>query len=363
MAPNAIGSLFRRQTASNFRQSINHFTQKRSWSARTIPSFYPTNSPELDQALSRFRDELFIPHSLTTEQQRMIYRNRHAAKLNENPITVSIGEDDEPYPLRPLGVSQLPSTKDAYKVLSLMHETKNWSNLAIFLTGLRNSGRSLETARWEWLVRKAGESNGLGPLLQCAQQANDTRFLLKEPALVKRLFFELHVLAQEDGFSGPAVEKAYGLATQFAHLMESDTHVVNDLEKDPRRSSFVIGTLLELSAARALNEPSPEKGGEVLNYARRFIASWEPPTTQTQQNWYQVDARLQDVVASYSGMNLASKVPEVTKANDVAAGLRKRVIEYGSFIGKLKKMAPKEILEKPTLGLRHARLVHKDLKS
>jgi hypothetical protein len=35
MAPSAIGSLFRRQTTNNFRQSINHFTPKRSWSARS----------------------------------------------------------------------------------------------------------------------------------------------------------------------------------------------------------------------------------------------------------------------------------------------------------------------------------------
>ncbi|KAL5335818.1 hypothetical protein BJX70DRAFT_374266 [Aspergillus crustosus] len=357
MALNANNTLFRR-TASNFSLSIKPFTQKRSWSARTVPSFQSTKSPELDSILNRFRDELFIPKSLTTEQQFMIYRTRHAAKLTENPITVAVGEDNETYHLRPLDQRKLPSQRDSIEAFSLMHKTQDWSNLAIFLTGLHNSGRVVDLAHWEWLVRKSGSSNGLGSLLQCAQQAKDTKFSLRNPEIVRKLFFQLHLVTQKGGFEGPVVEKTYRLAKQFSHLMETEAHAVNDLKTDPKRSTFVIGTLLELSAADALNEPSTEKGAEVLKYALRFIASRELPSKLLEKGWsHPLNSLLQEAAANYNAINLALKVPEVIQAKDVATGLKKRLTEYGTFIKKAKELAPKD---KATLGLQQAQSFYKD---
>ncbi|KAL4883050.1 hypothetical protein BJY04DRAFT_216764 [Aspergillus karnatakaensis] len=356
-----MSSLLRGQTANGFRQSVFQFTQKRSWSARTIPSFYPTASPELDKALNRFRDEVFVPHSLNTEQKRMIYKQRFADKLRENPITVSIGPKDEPYLLRPIDVEALPSRQDAYAALYLMFEAKNWSNLPLFLTGLYNANRKISRTRWEWLIRKAGQSNGLGALLQCAQTPKETHFWLKDTEIVKKLFLQLHLLALEGVSSEPDVEKAHRLATQFALQMETDAHAVNSLEKDPRKSPFVIGALLELNAAYALQEPSKEQGAEVLKFAQRFLASWEPPVQPSADaKWALIDELLQEIVMSYNGMLLALRVPEISKAQDVSKGLRERVAEYGTFIKKLKKMAPAKVVENPTLGFKQATLLHKE---
>ncbi|KAL4787825.1 hypothetical protein BJX76DRAFT_267673 [Aspergillus varians] len=360
MAPNAIGSLLRRQSSSALHQSIN-LTQKRSWSARTIPTLSPTSSPDLDQTLNRFRDELFIPHALNVNQRNLIYRPRNASKLNGHPIIVPIGSNEESYQLRSINIFALPSRQDVVRVLSLMHETKDWSNLAIFLTGIYKSGMALTPERWEWLVRKAGGSNGLGQLLMCAQQSKSTQFQLRSNSLVERLFFELHLAGQRNDFTGTGVTKVHGLAKSFSLLMEAPEHTVHDLENDPKRNPLVIGTLLELSAARALSVEGTDQSREVESLARRLLASWKDQDLSTEKkDWPSIDRLLQQLVPSYNGLKLALQLDSIANNKHIASGLKTRVNEFGMFIAKLKKAAPKRVQEKPTIGLSQAQLLHQN---
>ncbi|KAL4740050.1 hypothetical protein BDV11DRAFT_169544 [Aspergillus similis] len=359
MAHNAMGRLLRCQTPSSFHQSVN-LTQKRSWSARTIPSLAPTPSPELDQLLNRFRDELFIPHSLNIQQRNLIYRPRNASKLNGHPIIVSIGPKEEPYQLRSIDLFSVPTTNDKHRVLTLMHETKNWSNLATFLIGTHKSGMVTHQDRWEWLVRKAGSSNGLGHLLMCAQQSEATHFKLKNVSVVERLFFELHLAGQRIDFTGEGIAKIQGLAKSFALLMETPEHAVHDLERDPKRSALVIGTLLELSAARALSEGGSNVS-QVEAYARRLLASLKDQNLSAEgQDWLSNDRLLQRLVPCYNGLKLALQLDDIAHNKHIASALKTRVNELGMFIAKIKKTAPKDVRQKPTIGLAQAQLLHQN---
>lgn len=319
----------------------------------------PTPSPELNETLDRFRDELFIPNSLKTNQQNLIYKRSNAHKLNEYPIIVAIGEEEESYQLRPLDKFALPTKQDSLRVLSLMAEANDWSNLATFLTGIYSGGQSLRLSQWEWLVRKAGGSKGLGALLMCAQQPESTHFRLKDLSLVERLFFELHHVGLRNDFKGKFVIKASGLARSFALLMESPEHAVHDLEKDPKRSTLVIGTLLELSAARALDMGGVDEGRVVEAYARRLLAGWKNQDTVPEgQEWVAIDHLLQTIVPSYNGMKLALQLNSIAGNKSIASGLKTRTNEFGMLIANLKKMAPKQVQEKPTIGLQHAQRLH-----
>ncbi len=375
MAPNAIGRLLR-QAPSTLQRSLS-FTQKRSWSARSkalfirlavsyvangnaaIPTLSPTSSPELDQTLNRFRDEMFIPNSLNASQRNLVYRPRNANKLNGHPVIVPIGENEESYQLRSIDVFSLPSKKDVIRVLSLMHETNDWSNLATFLTGIYNSNMSLSLGRWEWLVRKAGESNGFGQLLKCAQQSKLTRFELKDISLVERLFFELHLAGQRNDFAGPGIVKLNGFAKSFALLMEAPEHAVHELENDPKKNPLVIGTLLEFSAAKALNEGGTDGVREVESLTQRLLASWKTQDLSTERkDWHSIDHLLQQLVPTYNGLKLALQLDGIANNKQISSGLKTRTNEFGMLIAKFKKAAPKRIQEKPTVGLSQAQLLH-----
>ncbi|KAL4917970.1 hypothetical protein BDW62DRAFT_74091 [Aspergillus aurantiobrunneus] len=357
MMHNATGRLLRCRTPSALCQSSN-LAQKRSWSA-TMPSLSPTSSPELDQALNRFRDELFIPHALNVNQRNLVYRQRNANKLNGHPIIVPIGKNSESYQLRSINPFSLPSRADVIRVLTLMHDTNDWSNLVTFLTGIHNGGMTLPSERWEWLVRKASVSNGLGALLMCAQQSRSTRFSLQDIGIVERLFFALHQAGQRGNFTGTAAVKVHGLANSFTLLMEAPEHAVRTAEKDPKRSPLVIGTLLELSAARALSENGTDIVPEVESYALRFLASWKDLDLSTGgKTWPALDQLLQTLVPSYNGMKLALQLDGVANNKHIASGLKTRVNECGMLIANVKKAAPTHFQEKPSSGLAQARLLH-----
>ncbi|KAB8274104.1 hypothetical protein BDV30DRAFT_209788 [Aspergillus minisclerotigenes] len=361
MAQNAIGRLFRGQSSSTLRQSVGTLTQKRCYSSKNaIPTFSPTSSAELDQALNRFREELFIPFGLGTQQRRLMFRQKYADRLEEEPVSVSVGEDEEPFLLRPMDPQSRPTKKEIVDVVTLMQTTKDWQNLIPFLSGLRMSHRVIKSDRWEWLVRRAGQADALGIILEAAKQSERTGLRLNNVDIVQRIFFELHRKAQRGEFKDPEVSKAFTLAKQFVSLMEAPEHIEHNLQLDPKRKPFVIGTLLELSAARAINElGGNDEGDLVRSYAQRLLGSWSFGNfSRDTKNWHEVDHVLQEIVPIYNGMKLALKVNGISNDKSVAPGLKTRVNELGTLIANQKKAAPEKAVQRPTSGLEQSHLLH-----
>ncbi|KAE8152509.1 hypothetical protein BDV25DRAFT_65396 [Aspergillus avenaceus] len=363
MAQNAIGRLFRGQSSNTLRQSIGSVSQKRSYASKnTIPSFSPSSSPELDQALNRMREELFIPYGLGSQQQNLIFRQRYHARLEEEPVTVSVGEDDEPFLLRPMDHQTRPTKRDIFDVVTLMKTTKDWQNLIPYLSGLRLANRSVKSPRMQWLVRRAAQSDALGIILEAAKQSGLTRLRLNDMAVVRRIFFELHRKAQNGDFQGADVEKAFTLAQQFVYQMTAPEHVEHSVELDPKRKPFVIGTLLELSAARALSaHEGNDVGGWVRSYALRLLGSWREGNFRGDiKEWRSIDQMLQENVPIYNGMKLALEVNGIAKEKSIAPGLKNRINELGALIANQKKAAPEEVKAQPSVGLEQANLLHQN---
>ncbi|GFF51437.1 hypothetical protein IFM61606_05240 [Aspergillus udagawae] len=363
MAQSAVGRLFRCQTSSYLRQSIGSITQSRTYSHNAIPTFPPTSSPELDQALKRFREELFIPFGLNTEQRRLMFRKKYAEKLEQQPVTVNIGDNGEPYQLRPMDPLSRPPKKEFKDVVLLMKTKQDWQNLAPFVGGLQTSKRKLSLANWEWTVRKAGEADALGAILECAKQVERTGLRLNHNGIVQRIFFELHRKAQKGQFKNPAVSKALGMAKQFAALMEAPEHSrrnIKSIQEDPKRQPFVIGTLLELSAARAVNElGGKDESGDVHAYAQRLMANWEAGNFfRDVTDWFAVDRMLQENMPIYNGITLALQVEGVSNDKAVSGPLKRHLNHLRLLIASQKELAPEKVQQKPTLGYQQSQLLH-----
>ncbi|KAL2809736.1 hypothetical protein BJX63DRAFT_434903 [Aspergillus granulosus] len=359
MAYSAVGGLLRYQPSNTFRQSMNSFAQKRNWSTAAIPKWAPTSDPSLDKSLHRFREKLFIPQALSLEQRNLVYKLSNAQKLKENPITVYVGPDDEPYQLRTIDRRELPSKTEAIQVIELMKKTRNWANLVPFLIGIRESGWRLSEDHLESLVAGTGSTNGLGYLLEALKQSAKTAVTIGNPEVGKRVFFELHVQAQQNNFQGLELEKTYRLAQQFAQALESPRNAARKAQYDPKKQPSVIGTLLELSAANAVNNGSVEAGVEALEYAKRFRASWKDVAlTVPPKSWALYDRRLRECVPIYNGMKYALEVKEIAKDSRMVSMFQTEIEKLGVFIAEAKISARRKAVQPPTPGLLQAQALH-----
>ncbi|KAJ5182556.1 hypothetical protein N7492_000172 [Penicillium capsulatum] len=296
------------------------FTQVRNYASGTeaIPTFSQTPSSELNQALDRFRQNVFIPAGLPQRQRMSMFKAKHAHRLEEEPITVNISETEQ-FTLRHMKMDELPTKRDAYKVFQMMTSTKEYKNLIPFLKGLWMSNYRISSDRWESLIRHAGPAGKLNLIIECAKQQAQTGLAFDNISLTRRLFFELHCMAQAADFKGPAAAQALGLAHTAVRTMEwnsSQTQI--EASKDPKRQPFVIGTLLELSAARAVNEiEGKDEGAEVLKFVQKLLASWdlgqfEPVLEGKSRPREALDLWLQEVIPVYNGLQMSLLVKRIS---------------------------------------------------
>lgn len=306
-----------------------------------------------------------MPFGLSAQQRNLMFRQKYADRLDEEPVTVNIGENDEPFLLRPMDPQSRPTKQEAVQAISLMKTSRDWQNLVPFLTGLRMSDRILKNDRWEWLIRRANdEADALGVILECAKQSGRTGLKLDNNSVVQQLFFQLHRKAQRGDFQDPALSKALGLTQAAVNLMESPEHGASKSSQDPRRNPTVIGVMLELHTARALNAAraagSPnakDEGGVILAYALRLHGTWSKVNMKEPQTWREAEKLLRDNIPIYNGLRLALQLPTI--AGDLANGkaLRNSLHNMKVLLLAAKKKAPSDVTARPPQGLEQANLL------
>ncbi|RAK81000.1 uncharacterized protein BO72DRAFT_422223 [Aspergillus fijiensis CBS 313.89] len=379
MAQLAMGSrLLRCQNASTLGQAVGSFSQKRTYLTK-VPTF--KRAPQkLKPGLNKFRDEVFIPLNLTEQQKLLIYRKKHQGTLDEHPVTVAISEKEE-YQLRPMEFTAQPRNAEANAVIRRMRSAEDWKVLPAFLTALHQVNRKLNM---EMVVRRAGRNNAMLAILEAAK-AKSTGFSLREPRLAEKIFFELHLRAQAEGFKGPELDRLLSLAEEFVDVMSLPRHANRLLSQDARRRPAVIAVLLELSAARALDRfAGKDADGLVRAYSDRLLASLEhsfhldmnppqikvPVTTNVAENasssenpltaaekiqkkeyrnYQETELRLEQNVPIFHALRLAQKLP--LSATTLKA-FQKHEQALRQWIKIQKNAAPTLARQKPGRGSR-----------
>lgn len=322
-----------------------------------IPTFTPTASAELNQALEHWRQDLFIPFGLPKRQRMSMFKEKHARRLEDEPITVKISETEE-YTLRPLKLSSLPKSKEAIDVFRLMEAANDYKNLVPFLSGLWNSQMAISPARWQYLIRKTGSAGRLSLILECARQEKHTGLSLQNNDNTERLFFEFHRMAHDASFKGEKVTKALKMAKQAVDIM--DTYAPSPAT-NPKYQPYVIGTLLELSAARALAEAGgKDKGYEVLNYARKLVACWHlgdfTPIPKNQFDVELVNEWFIKSVAVCNGLQLSLSIHGLAVDKALHSAVTARLSEVKKAITAQLKEIPDDSADK-VLGAEFAKAV------
>lgn len=274
-----------------------------------------------------------------------MFKEKHRQRLEDEPITVAISETED-FTLRPMTINELPTKKDAYEVLRLIAANNEWKALVPFLSGLYMSNLRLSANRLAQIVRKASNAGKLSIILECIRQGTHTGFHLRDLTVVQRLFYDIHILAQNADFKGPAAIKALNMAKQAVDLMDQDAATQTSLAKaeNPKHQPFVIGTLLELSAARAINEfGGKDQANEVLSYARKLVVSWPIFKEQGELAGEVSSAseRAQQIVAVYNGLRLSLSIHGLALDNSlhdsVTACLAEAKTELDSLVGAVEQ--------------------------
>ncbi|WEW56073.1 hypothetical protein PRK78_001508 [Emydomyces testavorans] len=331
-----VPALFMRHASqtSKLSQSSRSFSSTSSQFRNIIPAFKPTSSPELDELLETYRQQLFIPRSLSLLHRNLIYKQKNAEKLKENPISVNIGgENEESYVLKPMQLKDQPGSKEFRRYVSLMKTREDWLSVLPFLVGLQDAKRPLAKSRLEWLIRKAGLAGHDGVIVECVKQSKRTGLTLQNPSVTRTLFLAIRHKAQQADFKGPEVETALRRAQQMAELLDAPEHTARNPRNDAKRMPDIIAVLLELSAAHALDAfEGKDAQGKVRAYAERLLSTWLLGKFDIPAEWTVANFWLLEVVPVWHCMKLALQVEEIKGDIELSKALKSRMDELGEKI-------------------------------
>lgn len=294
------------------------------------------------------REDFFIPYGILKEgQRRMMTRKKYADLLEEEPVSVPIGgEGTETYLLRPLDNTSQPKSRDLLGIITMMKAPADWKNLVPLMFAMKESKRGLAQDRWEWVIRRAAEADALHFIMECAKQHSRTGLRLSSQGIVQKVFFALHQKARAAEFQGPSFDKACRMAIEAVELMETRTHRPCNGSFDAKQEPFVVGLLLELSAARALEQfGGTDKDGSVRNNAVKLIGTWNRGhfSPKPSSSWSDHDRHLQEIVPIWYGIKLALDIGEISKEKNLSSILRKHQNTVGKLITELSDMAPADV--------------------
>lgn len=164
---------------------------------KTLATFTPTSSPELDTLLNSWRKEIFLPSILSPHHRDLVYKTSRKEILTTPPgVSVSVqpalppsapnasSAEEETIKLEPMNLFDRPNLNKSYQNITRLLEentdAKTWDNLIPFLEGLRHArietyphflprlariASTREAARWTTILAAATMSKRTGVTL------------------------------------------------------------------------------------------------------------------------------------------------------------------------------------------------------
>lgn len=270
-----------------------------------------------------------------------MFREKHAQRLRDEPITINISETEE-YTLQPKKYIETPTKKEAIQVIKMMQDTEDYKNFIPFVSALWGSQYVLKGDRWQQIMRKAREAGKLHLIVECARQSGSTGLRLRDLDVVRSLFFELHLAAQKADFKGPEIAKTLNMAKQAVDIMDADLpdHSYSDSSKNPKSQPIVVATLLELSAARAINDfAGKDQAKEVMGYVQKLLAVapkgkyQNAPTEKTPR--MEVNHWLHEAITVYNGLRLSLTIHGLAADRALHRDVSSRLDELKKSLKKL----------------------------
>lgn len=244
-----------------------------------LPVYLESSKPELATLLATVNSKILLPCHLTPEQGKLVFKQDQKAKLEAEPIEITLG--DVTLPLEHIDRNHLPSRlKTITNILRLSEEggsREDWENVVRMLEGFENAGIRLDGSKQAMVIRKLF-LNGQGHLvLKALQRPKATGLRMRDwqPLLqVLRGVFDRTALADWEHVE---TENALRFAKQVVELLEDEEHcgaypIGEEVSKhDFRGRPGVIAVPTVLAATLALRHEGDVE--EVKKLAGRLVVA------------------------------------------------------------------------------------------
>lgn len=333
-------------TRTQFAQDATRsFTSSRSLS-KTLATFTPTSSPELDILFNTWRKEVFLPSIISPHHQDLVYKTSKSELLTVPPgVSVTVqtalppsapnasGVGEETIKLEPMNrFDRQNFTKSFNQITQQLYKTPDpqaWDNLIPFLEGLRFARVEPSAHFLPRLARIASSSEVArwNTILTAATMTKRTGVTLSHQALTKELVLGTFQRAVESKFSQSEPEKTF---RRIVSLLDAPEHCGGKLPQNKRNVIFtdmrgdktVLAVQLVFVAARAIRESSAkDMDGSVASCVQKLIAldnfkkgslsasvQESPSATSPNGEGWRHNIYLTELMPVYAALALAKKV-------------------------------------------------------
>ncbi|EDU42490.1 hypothetical protein A1F94_012462 [Pyrenophora tritici-repentis] len=238
-----------------------------------LPVFREPSSPNLSQLLANFNSKVLLPAHLTKQQQKLVYSQESRAKLEAEPVEITLG--DVTLPLEHLDRNKLPDRTRTYRTIIKESKTpEDWENVLRCLEGLKEASLKITMHTKEHVARVLNQAGMYRILLKGLQRVKQTDLSMKYWLVTRQVLRGLHDRAASTGWDEQETAQAFKMATQVIDLMNMDQHCgLVEEEYDHRGRPEVIAVPTELAAVMA-----ERHGGdieEVKKLCKRLVAALE----------------------------------------------------------------------------------------
>ena len=221
-----------------------------------LPVFLEPSSPELSALLAKINSKVLLPEHLTKEQQKLVYKQSSRAKLETEPVEVTIG--DVTLPLEFIDRNRLPNRlRSLTEVIRKAETTEDWENVVRVVEGFHSAGIVVRPDWYDMVVRNLLEHGHSSIVLRALQRVKVTGLRLDNYLVTFRLLRDCHDRAVRSDWDAEETKLALRYAQHVVELMEQEEHharkAATTVQSDWRSKPFVIAVPLELTAVVAQN--------------------------------------------------------------------------------------------------------------
>lgn len=220
-----------------------------------------------------------MPSHLTKEQEKLVYRTENKAKIEAEPIEVTLG--DVTLLLKHLDRNKLANRWGTFREVISQSETReDFENVVRMLEGFQEAGIHIKADKIALVVRQLNLHGMHHILLKALQRVNSTGMQMNDWEVTIQVLRAVYDKAALADWEPEETKKALRLAKQVVELLEEEEHHTKsarsrkeDTEHDFRGRPSVIAVPTALSAVLAQKHGGDVEDVKVL--AGRLIASME----------------------------------------------------------------------------------------
>lgn len=262
----------------------------KDWSrsmANIIPGvrelFVETKHEELDQTLKEIQNTIILPSYLPKKQRKIVFDKTKTARLEQDPIVIEV----EGYEHKFSTINRFKDVANSKAIFReatrLMQSTGDWSNLGALLAGYQKAGIKLKGDHYGNLFRRAGESDAIYTVLECAKEGDKTGLYLNNSEAVSKILLYSNKKVVTSGWDLKKTKQAFTCSQAVLDLLLREEHAPSENQRlsirqlhfsKPVRGMMLFSRAAAVKAKQDAGEPVDQDLVSLQEEATTFESMW-----------------------------------------------------------------------------------------